>query len=95
MMGLFPWAAKGACRGHDPDWFIAPEAEKRAPSPALTAFYDRAAAICATCPVKTECREYAFENIPASDLGIYAGMSPTRRKREGIVWRRQRSGIVA
>jgi hypothetical protein len=83
------------CRGKDPNWFVAPPDTNRRPSKALTEFYERAERICAVCPVFEQCREYAFTNIPASDNGIYAGMSPSRRKREGIVWRRQRTAVVA
>lgn len=64
-----PWADRGACRDTKVDFFV----DGRGP------LADAAKAICARCPVKVICREYA---IPHSTLsGIWGGTTTTERTR--------------
>lgn len=74
------WAARGACRGSDPELFfpLTQSAEQEA----------RAKAVCERCPVLTECRAYAVR--AAEPEGIWGGL--TVRERRGLRfpagWRR-------
>lgn len=65
------WAAHGACAAHpDPDlWFTeADETRQQA-----------AAAICAICPVREPCLDYAL-SVPGL-AGTWGGTTPTARAR--------------
>jgi WhiB family redox-sensing transcriptional regulator len=74
------WVAEGACIGVDPEWFFPDRGED----------VRRAKAICATCPVKDECLEYALEN--REKFGIWGGTS--ERERRGMRSRRS-AGVPA
>lgn len=65
------WAARGSCRGADPELFF-PDA----PFPDQEA---RAKAICATCPVIAECRAYAVR--AGESEGIWGGLTTAERRR--------------
>lgn len=57
------WGLRAACRDNDPDiWF---------PDPSDTPGIARAAAICATCPVITECDNHARRSRVT--YGVFAG----------------------
>jgi len=64
-----PWVVFSACRDKDPDLFFAEtkSGEKTAMS------------ICHSCPVRSECLEYAFE----ADIrfGIWGGLTEKQRRR--------------
>jgi len=64
-----PWVVFSACRDKDSDLFF-PETKVQERS---------ALAICSTCPVQSECLEYAFE----ADIrfGVWGGMSEKQRRR--------------
>ena len=64
-----PWVVFSACRDKDPGIFFP---EDRAGTAA-------AIAICATCPVRLECLEYAIE----ADIryGVWGGMTERQRRR--------------
>ncbi len=64
-----PWVVFSACRDKDADLFFPETATQER----------RALAICATCPVQTECLEYALE----ADVryGVWGGMSEKQRRR--------------
>lgn len=71
-----PWAHRGKCYGEDPDiWFPSDGDGVR-----------KAQRICATCPVKTQCLEYALENN--IDHGIWGGKSERERRRIRRIRRR-------
>lgn len=61
------WADKAACKGADPEWFFSTEYEET----------EKAYALCANCPVKFLCLEYAV-NDP-SITGIWGGTSWRKR----------------
>jgi WhiB family redox-sensing transcriptional regulator len=71
--GAHAWAAKGACRHADPELFfpVAPG------GPALTQLA-RAKDICAGCPVRTQCLEFALET--GQDFGVWGGASEEERR---------------
>ena len=54
--------------------------------PTLPVSYAKARAICARCPVRVECLEFALETN--SEYGIWGGVTETERKR----MRRERRG---
>lgn len=64
-----PWVVFSACRDKDSDLFF-PQTKVQERS---------AISICATCPVKGECLEYALE----ADIrfGVWGGMSERQRRR--------------
>jgi WhiB family transcriptional regulator, redox-sensing transcriptional regulator len=71
------WFADAACRDADVDVFF----------PASEAGAEPAKAICATCPVREACLEYALETRPAD--GVFGGLTATERHR--LIRRRQKA----
>lgn len=63
------WMGRGACRAHDPSTFFPPDG----------AGVERARRICATCPVRIECLEYALSE--AIEHGVWGGCSERERRR--------------
>lgn len=66
-----PWMDKADCVGHDPDlWF---------PEEHAAAVARQAKAICAECPVQTECLQHAQQhNIR---WGIWGGLTHNERRK--------------
>lgn len=67
------WRQRAACRDLDPELFfpvseIGPGAHQA----------DRAKSVCAGCPVRTACLEYALDN--GLDHGIFGGTTETERR---------------
>jgi len=72
------WMDDGACVGADPDLFF----PRRGDNDAVTA----AKAVCATCPVTSECLEYALAGQVKH--GIWGGTSERERRRiRSLRWR--------
>lgn len=63
------WATEAVCLGVDPDLFF----------PERGASTDEARAVCAPCPVRTECLEFALANYETH--GIWGGKSERERRR--------------
>jgi WhiB family transcriptional regulator, redox-sensing transcriptional regulator len=63
------WMARGKCRELPPDTFF----------PSDGAGVEVARKICADCPVKSPCLEYAMENH--IDHGVWGGTSERERRR--------------
>lgn len=63
-----PWRQQASCRGLDPELFFP---ERGAPS-------QRAKAVCATCPVREPCRDFAIEN--GEKFGIWGALSERQRR---------------
>ncbi len=63
------WMRRGACRNHPPDRFF----------PSDGVGVERAKEICATCPVASQCLEYALEQ--RIDHGVWGGASERQRQR--------------
>ena len=63
------WMSRGNCRDHPPSTFF----------PSDGVGVDVARRICATCPVKTPCLEYALRN--GVDHGVWGGTSERERRR--------------
>jgi WhiB family redox-sensing transcriptional regulator len=70
-----------ACRGVDTSVFF----------PASDAQAGPAKEICATCPVREECLEFALETRPAD--GVWGGLTPIERHR--LIRRRQKAARKA
>jgi WhiB family redox-sensing transcriptional regulator len=72
MRGRYPqeesWRESAACKGLDPAIFFPPEEKDEA----------LAKAICATCPVRSECLEWA---MATNQEGIWGGTNETERRR--------------
>jgi WhiB family redox-sensing transcriptional regulator len=63
------WRQRGACRGLEPDIFYPPDDEDAG----------EAKAVCAQCPVKDRCLEFALETREAE--GIWGGTTGRERRR--------------
>ncbi|WP_043573896.1 WhiB family transcriptional regulator [Actinopolyspora erythraea] len=79
------WQHRASCRDEDPELFfpvseVGPGAQQ----------VQQAKAICAKCPVSSECLAYAQRN--GLDFGIFGGMTPEERRRSG---RRARGAVRA
>jgi WhiB family redox-sensing transcriptional regulator len=70
-----PWWHAALCKGVDPDLFFPTQGEPT----------KEAKAVCAGCPVRTECLEYALAN--SERTGVWGGTS----ERERRALRRQRA----
>lgn len=62
------WQKSAACRGMDPDIFY----------PERGASTKEAKSVCATCPVRQQCLDYALMN--GEKFGIWGGMSERERR---------------
>ena len=81
------WRGRAVCKpgsGYDSEiWFPPPvrpystREEARAATAERIAHENRAKALCATCPVRVECLEYADDNDERE--GIWGGLTPTER----------------
>lgn len=70
------WQQRALCRGADPNLFFAPNhPEKPEERQAREA---KAKAICAQCPVRRECLEYALDT--REPHGIWGGTNETERR---------------
>ncbi|MER7759192.1 WhiB family transcriptional regulator [Streptomyces sp. NPDC097619] len=67
------WMLRGACRGADPDELFVEGAAQQ-----------RAKALCAGCPVRTECLAHALDH--RIEHGVWGGM--TERERRALLRRR-------
>ena len=63
------WHQHGACRGADPNLFF----------PARGESVKEAKAVCARCPVRAECLEYAL--LHRIEHGVWGGASERERRR--------------
>jgi len=70
-----PDLSDGACRSADPDLFFPADAERVADWHCREA---AAKAICAGCPVRRLCLEYALDS--GEDFGIWGGCDETERR---------------
>lgn len=68
-----PWMEHGACRNQPISWWFPPHVDRDA-----FHYYSEARLICATCPVQTECLDYALEH--GERFGMWGGQSPRERK---------------
>jgi WhiB family redox-sensing transcriptional regulator len=72
------WASRGACAESEIDF-----AEVSSKRPGFEREQQRALAICAKCPVREECAEYALEQEGPGDVmgrsGVFGGMTPLQR----------------
>ena len=71
------WQHAARCRGIDPDVFH-PQSDEEA---------DEAKAICASCPVREPCLEYAL--VVREKLGVWGGL--TERERRRVLRHRRKS----
>jgi len=71
------WMTDAACRDHpNPDlWFP----ELVPPGPGAVAYDHEAKRICAECPVRAACRDFAVVN--KIDHGMWGGLNPNQRRR--------------
>jgi WhiB family redox-sensing transcriptional regulator len=67
LFGTEPWLAGGACRPYPTAWWFSTDLGETG----------TAKHICAECPVRAECFEYAIER-PAL-LGVWGGSKPSER----------------
>ena len=67
------WRHRAACRDRDPELFF--PVSDMGPGARQT---EQAKAVCARCPVRAECLEYALDN--ALDHGIYGGTTESERR---------------
>jgi len=70
------WRHRAACRDEDPELFF-PISEMGPGARQL----DEAKAVCARCPVRTQCLNYAVDN--GLDHGVFGGT--TERERRELV----------
>lgn len=68
------WLERGACVDVDPEVFTADNIGYEGKA------LRKARAICAECPVQTECLDYAL-SFGSSLVGIYAGTTMAQRRR--------------
>lgn len=80
-MSVEVWKSQAACRGLDTALFFPLGGESGT----------EAKAVCAGCPVRTECLDYQLAAPEAGDTGIWGGTSARQRRK----MRRQRTAYVA
>jgi WhiB family transcriptional regulator, redox-sensing transcriptional regulator len=67
------WASRGACQHADPDLFF--PVASAGPSVTQTV---RAKEVCAQCPVRRPCLQFALES--GQDFGVWGGASEDERR---------------
>lgn len=72
---VYEWQYEGACRGVDPETFFSPDAER---GPRRAAREASAKALCAVCPVITECLRHAI--AVKEPYGVWGGLNATERE---------------
>lgn len=72
---LWEWQYQGACRNLDTEQFFHPEGERGGTRRRRD---DAAKAICAQCPVITQCREYAL--AAQEPYGVWGGLTQEERR---------------
>jgi WhiB family redox-sensing transcriptional regulator len=70
------WQYRAACRGEDAEMFFAPNYFERKEEKEQREV--QAKTICARCPVRDECLEYALRN--REPHGIWGGLNESERK---------------
>jgi WhiB family redox-sensing transcriptional regulator len=70
------WQYRAACRGEDAEMFFAPNYFERKEEKEVREA--QAKNICARCPVRDECLEYALRN--REPHGIWGGLNESERK---------------
>ena len=70
----YEWRLLGACNGVDPEVFFLPYGVRTSTKEKLI---QEAKKICATCPVITECRNFALETEEI--YGVWGGLSEDER----------------
>ena len=70
----YEWQYLGACRGVDPETFFSPDAER---GPRRRARESAAKALCAVCPVITECLDHAL--TVREPYGVWGGLNINER----------------
>lgn len=76
------WMVRGSCRGEDSELFFPADHERQ---PEREIREEKARAVCAVCPVKDECLDYA---VKTSQVGFWGGADDEQRK--GLRRREQR-----
>jgi WhiB family transcriptional regulator, redox-sensing transcriptional regulator len=73
------WRHRAACRDEDPELFFPVGTGHSAKQAnAITRQISAAKRVCAGCPVRQECRDFALAN--GSDDGIYGGLTADERR---------------
>ncbi len=76
MVAVWAWQQHGACRDVDPDVFFHPSGER---GPDKEDRDQAARAVCATCPVITDCRRHAL--AVREPYGVWGGLTIEDRER--------------
>lgn len=71
-----PWSNQAACLKEDPELFYAPGTEGVKMSRAAV---EQAKAVCAGCPVRAECLDWAIEHNEM-EHGVWGGQTPHERR---------------
>ena len=71
------WQSKAACRGACARLFFGPDGETE---PERQVREGKARAVCASCPVRAECLDYALEHNVR--YGIWGGLNEHERRAE-------------
>lgn len=74
------WMSESACVGHPPEWWF-PD-DRGIGGEAASETTRAAKAICASCPVATQCLDYALrtETSDSGRFGIFAGLTGHARR---------------
>ncbi|MFI7468198.1 WhiB family transcriptional regulator [Nonomuraea sp. NPDC049646] len=78
------WESRAACKNVDPDTFFLAWYHTHRPD------VQAAKAICASCPVLDQCRDYALIHPRWTSDGIWAGMTPSERRKATGSYRYER-----
>lgn len=82
-MRFEPWRAEAACRNKPPRLFFPPSEDPY--SRQRNSLYDYARMICAGCPVREACLDFALRS--REQHGLWGGLAPEERRqllRQGL-----------
>jgi WhiB family redox-sensing transcriptional regulator len=87
---LWEWQLEGSCRDADPTLFFHPEGER---GPARRTRDAAAKAVCATCPVRRQCREHAL--AVREPYGVWGGLTEDEREAMHRIDRRRGTAVAS
>jgi WhiB family redox-sensing transcriptional regulator len=87
------WQRYGKCVGAPSEWFFPERLDKQTDSEKsihVAKCISSAKALCAQCPVKSECLDFALKTMDLGNYGVWGGTTPGQREAIREAFRQER-----